>query len=68
MDAAPTEEPELKIIDIGDNIPSITIKNEKDEDIDTANLAVEKGVVLFLIPKADTRTCPSSSSSKLQSL
>jgi peroxiredoxin Q/BCP len=42
-------------IDIGDILPSITLKNEKGEDIDTGSIAIEKGVVLFLVPKADTR-------------
>ncbi|KAG2753626.1 AhpC-TSA-domain-containing protein [Suillus brevipes Sb2] len=42
-------------IDIGDILPSMTLKNEKGEDIDTGSIAAEKGVVLFLVPKADTR-------------
>jgi hypothetical protein len=33
----------------------MTLKNEKDEDVDLSTLAVERGVVLFLVPKADTR-------------
>lgn len=36
-------------------LPSIVLKNEKGEDVDTASLTAEKGVVLFLVPKADTR-------------
>lgn len=46
---------ELKPIDIGDALPSLTLKNEKDEDVEISTLAAEKGVVLFLVPKADTR-------------
>src|ERR1700722_18651382 len=42
-------------VDIGDSLPSLMLKNEKDEDVDIASLASEKGVVLFLVPKADTR-------------
>lgn len=42
-------------IDIGDSLPTLTLKNEKNEDIQIADLASEKGVVLFLVPKADTR-------------
>lgn len=42
-------------IDIGDVLPSITLKNEKGEDVDTGTIAAEKGAVLFLVPKADTR-------------
>ncbi|OSD08052.1 peroxiredoxin Q, partial [Trametes coccinea BRFM310] len=44
-------------IDIGDVLPSYTVKNEKDEDVDVASLAAEKGVVIFLVPKADTPGC-----------
>ena len=46
---------EPKLIDIGDNLPTLTLKNEKGEDVEVANLAAEKGVILFLVPKADTR-------------
>ncbi|KIK43460.1 hypothetical protein CY34DRAFT_709886 [Suillus luteus UH-Slu-Lm8-n1] len=35
----------------------MTLKNEKGEDIDTGSIAAEKGVVLFLVPKADTPGC-----------
>ncbi|KAI8970895.1 thioredoxin-like protein, partial [Trametes punicea] len=44
-------------IDIGDVLPSYALKNEKDEDVDVATLAAEKGVVIFLVPKADTPGC-----------
>lgn len=47
--------PKLASIDVGDSLPSLIIKNEKGEDIDVATLALEKGVILFLVPKADTR-------------
>ncbi|KAI0653897.1 thioredoxin-like protein [Cubamyces menziesii] len=47
----------LSPIDIGDVLPSYTLKNEKDEDVDVASLAAEKGVVFFLVPKADTPGC-----------
>ena len=50
------ESPALEHIDIGDVLPSYTLKNEKDEDVDVATLTAEKGVVIFLVPKADTRT------------
>lgn len=33
----------------------MTLKDEKGEDIQIAELASERGVVLFLVPKADTR-------------
>jgi hypothetical protein len=38
-----------------DSLPTLTLKNEKNEDILVADLASENGVVLFLVPKADTR-------------
>lgn len=43
-------------IDLGDVLPSIVLKNEDDIDVDVADLVSEKGLVLFLVPKADTRT------------
>ncbi|KIK91059.1 hypothetical protein PAXRUDRAFT_831161 [Paxillus rubicundulus Ve08.2h10] len=46
-----------KKIDIGDTIPSVVLKNEKGEDVDTSTLTGAKGVVLFLVPKADTPGC-----------
>ncbi|KAJ7600611.1 AhpC-TSA-domain-containing protein [Mycena floridula] len=46
--------PEIKI---GDALPALVLKNEKDEDLDVATLTKEKGVVLFLVPKADTPGC-----------
>jgi len=47
----------LSLIDIGGDLPDLTLKNEKGEDIQIANLAAEKGVILFLVPKADTPGC-----------
>jgi len=47
----------LPLIEIGGNLPDLTLKNEKGEDIEIANLASEKGVILFLVPKADTPGC-----------
>ncbi|KAF5343105.1 hypothetical protein D9758_016001 [Tetrapyrgos nigripes] len=51
---AKSEEDGLKI---GDSLPSVSLKNEKGEDVHVATLAAEKGVVFFLIPKADTPGC-----------
>ncbi|KAI0764939.1 AhpC-TSA-domain-containing protein [Fomes fomentarius] len=51
------EAPALSAVDIGDVLPSYTLKNEEDEDIDVATLTAEKGVILFLVPKADTPGC-----------
>ena len=45
----------MSFIDIGGSLPDLTLKNEKGEDIQVANLATEKGVIIFLVPKADTR-------------
>ena len=39
---------------IGDSLPSLTLKNEKDEDVNVKELT-ERGLVLFVVPKADTR-------------
>jgi hypothetical protein len=50
-----TDETKISSIDIGDSLPPITLKNEKGEDVDVPGLAAERGVVLFLVPKADTR-------------
>ncbi|THH29906.1 hypothetical protein EUX98_g4279 [Antrodiella citrinella] len=48
----------LEVIDVGDSLPqNLTLKNEKSEDVNVASLAAEKGVVLFLVPKADTPGC-----------
>ncbi|KAI1798171.1 AhpC-TSA-domain-containing protein [Ganoderma leucocontextum] len=49
--------PALQLIDVGDVLPSFTLKNEKDEDVDVATLTAEKGIVVFLVPKADTPGC-----------
>ncbi|KAG6331041.1 hypothetical protein ID866_8047 [Astraeus odoratus] len=49
--------PQKTTIDIGDTLPSMTLKNEKGEDVETSSLTAEKGVVLFLVPKADTPGC-----------
>jgi peroxiredoxin Q/BCP len=60
-DVAPGEDAnpataKLPPIEIGDTLPSIVLKNEKDEDVDVQSLTTEKGLVLFLVPKADTRS------------
>ncbi|KAI0371986.1 AhpC-TSA-domain-containing protein [Pilatotrama ljubarskyi] len=49
--------PALSPINVGDVLPSYTLKNEKDEDVDVATLAANRGVVIFLVPKADTPGC-----------
>lgn len=53
--AAAEAEAEVGELEIGDTLPDWTYKNEKDEDVEIAKLAGEKGLVLFLVPKADTR-------------
>lgn len=50
------EEPH--VVDIGDRIPDVTLKDEKDGDVNVAELVKDKGLVLFLVPKADTRQSP----------
>jgi peroxiredoxin Q/BCP len=44
-------------VDVEETLPSLVLKNEKGEDVDTASLTAEQGVVLFLVPKADTPGC-----------
>jgi len=51
------EVPEIAPIDIGDVLPSLILKTEKNEDVDVSTLAAEKGIILFLVPKADTPGC-----------
>lgn len=41
---------------IGDVLSEAILKNEKDEDVNVKELA-EKGLVMFVVPKADTREC-----------
>ncbi|KAL0959053.1 hypothetical protein HGRIS_014353 [Hohenbuehelia grisea] len=47
----------LQRIDIGDSLPSLTLRNDDDEDVDIAALTADKGLILFLVPKADTPGC-----------
>jgi len=47
----------IPVIEIGDKLPDLTLKNEKGEDLKIAELANEKGVIMFLVPKADTPGC-----------
>ncbi|WWC86157.1 uncharacterized protein L201_001030 [Kwoniella dendrophila CBS 6074] len=41
----------------GDTLPKITLKDNAGADVDVSGLAGEKGVVIFLYPKADTPGC-----------
>jgi peroxiredoxin Q/BCP len=58
-DAADEESvvPKPDPIDIGGFLPSLVIQNEKGEDVNAQDLTAEGGVVLFLVPKADTPGC-----------
>jgi len=47
----------LAPIDIGGQLPFVTLKNEKDEDVEVSSLVADKGLILFLVPKADTPGC-----------
>ncbi|WWC66419.1 uncharacterized protein I206_100321 [Kwoniella pini CBS 10737] len=42
---------------VGDKLPKITLKDNEGTDIDVSSLAGDKGVVIFLYPKADTPGC-----------
>lgn len=44
-----------KCVTVGDVLPDVILKNEKGEDIRVADLARGTGVVIFAVPKADTR-------------
>lgn len=45
----------LKPIEIGDSLPAgLVLKNEKDEDFDVSSVTADKGVIIFLVPKANT--------------
>lgn len=46
-----------KELQIGDVLPSITLPNHNGTDVEIGSLAKEKGVVLFLVPKANTPGC-----------
>ncbi|KAJ3835824.1 thioredoxin-like protein [Lentinula raphanica] len=43
--------------ELGSFLPELTLKSEKEVDVEVSLLAKEKGVVLFLVPKADTPGC-----------
>ena len=48
---------DIEELQVGDNLPDITLKNENGEDVIVKSLtSAEQGVVFFLVPKADTRT------------
>lgn len=55
--AAAQDAPAVEPIEIGGSLPNLTLKNEKGEDVSVAELAADKGVVFFLVPKADTPGC-----------
>lgn len=44
-----------KHVTVGDVLPDVILKNEKGEDVRVADLAEKTGVVIFAVPKADTR-------------
>ncbi|KAK9900207.1 AhpC-TSA-domain-containing protein [Cystobasidium minutum MCA 4210] len=47
-----------KRIEVGETLPEgITLKNEKDEDVNISDLTKEKGAVFFVYPKANTPGC-----------
>jgi len=49
---------DIKELQVGDNLPDITLKNEKGEDVIVSSLtSAEQGVVFFLVPRADTPGC-----------
>jgi len=53
--ASPKAEEIIKELQVGDKLPDWSFENEKGEMVEIAKLAGEQGLVLFLVPKADTR-------------
>ncbi|KAL7418241.1 thioredoxin-like protein [Mrakia frigida] len=49
--------PAISKLEVGDVLPELTLQNEKGEDVDVSKIAGEKGLVLFVYPKADTPGC-----------
>jgi hypothetical protein len=47
-----------KRVTVGDVLPDVVLENEKGEDVRVAELAKETGVIIFAVPKADTRKLP----------
>jgi peroxiredoxin Q/BCP len=45
------------VLQLGSGLPKITLQNEDGEDVDVSTLAGERGVVIFLYPRADTPGC-----------
>ncbi|KAK4688216.1 thioredoxin-dependent peroxiredoxin, partial [Tremellales sp. Uapishka_1] len=45
------------IMKLGDKLPKLTLKDEDGNDVEVGDLAGEKGVVIFLYPKANTPGC-----------
>ncbi|ORY26331.1 thioredoxin-like protein [Naematelia encephala] len=54
---APASAPSSKGLKLGDKLPKITLQDNTGSDVDVSTLAGEKGVVIFLYPKADTPGC-----------
>lgn len=44
-----------KRVTVGGVLPDVVLKNEKGEDVHVAALAKETGVIIFAVPKANTR-------------
>nr|XP_019049138.1 hypothetical protein I302_02919 [Kwoniella bestiolae CBS 10118]OCF28068.1 hypothetical protein I302_02919 [Kwoniella bestiolae CBS 10118] len=42
---------------LGDKLPKITLKDNEGNDVDVSSLTGDKGVVVFLYPRADTPGC-----------
>ncbi|KDQ16818.1 hypothetical protein BOTBODRAFT_106548 [Botryobasidium botryosum FD-172 SS1] len=47
----------IKALELGDTLPSLTLLNEKMEEINVGEITGEKGAVLFLVPRANTPGC-----------
>lgn len=56
--AAATEaKPKTGKLAVGDTLPSVTLKNEEDKEVNVSELTKATGIVLFAYPKANTPGC-----------
>ncbi|KAF8603059.1 AhpC-TSA-domain-containing protein [Ceratobasidium sp. AG-I] len=54
---AEAESSSSKELQVGDVLPSITLSNNSGTEVEIGSLAKEQGVILFLVPKANTPGC-----------
>jgi len=47
----------IKELQLGDVLPALALLNEKGQEVEVAKVAGDKGLVIFVVPKADTPGC-----------